>query len=498
MSGDAQEALQDRIATYRRSGDASVLLEDRALVEVVVLRASQGWPTSGALPPGTDLRRGLDAAVTAGIFLWLRSQELPQADRLDCLLEATELLTAVRDIAPRALPRPVARTLTSMTGQARRSDHASVHDKAIDVLSSDVARSGELSTVDYAITLLSAAIRSAAGDRRQPYYLSDLGTAWLDRFQITGRGRDLENCLDAHERALADPVPVPEDQAGLLANYSGALLAMFEHDGDGEILGHALVAARMATDLARTAAHPRRAKTVAELAKRYAAAPAARHRAGGSAAGSNAAGAGAGAGGGGSVGAGAQAVGGVPGGSAGAEGAELAAEAESSARPDVTMAGAGSGSDRTGSHRPDPDRARPGRAGSGRYDPARSGPLLAVPDVGPERGGAIRLAQLASLSRLRAALLASYERDDREVDLDEAVQVAREAASLAPAGDPAHLRYEASLAHLLRLQASRRARRDTGRRDAGNHLASIPGPAEPPAAEDAPVVLPWQRSLPDE
>ena len=103
--------------------------------------------------------------------------------------------------------------------------------------------------------------------------------AGRDRFQITGRGRDLENCLEAHERALAEPVPVPEDQAGLLANYSGALLAMFEHDGDGEILGHALVAARMATDLARTAAHPRRAKTVAELAKRYAAAPAARHRA---------------------------------------------------------------------------------------------------------------------------------------------------------------------------------------------------------------------------
>ena len=207
---------------------------------------------------------------------------------------------------------------------------------------------------------------------------------------------------------------------------------------------------------------------------------------GGSAASGSAVGAGAEAGGGGSAGSvsGGGASGGSPSeSSAGAEGAELAAEAEGSARPDVTVAGPASGADRTGSHRPDPDRARPGRAGSGRYDPARSGPLLAVPDVGPERGGAIRLAQLASLSRLRAALLASYERDDREVDLDEAVQVAREAASLAPAGDPAHLRYEASLAHLLRLQASRRARRDTGRPDAGNHLASIPGPAEPPAAE---------------
>jgi hypothetical protein len=381
MSGDAHEALEGRIAAYRRSGDASVLLEKRALVEVVVLRAAQGWPTSGPLPPGTDVRRGLDAAATAGVFLWLRSQVLPQADRLDDLLEAADLLSAVRDVAPRAVPRPMARTLSTMTGgKAGRSDPGRVHDQAIDILGG-AARSGELSTVDYAIMLLAAALRSAAGDRFAPYYLSDLGTAWLDRFRITGRGRDLENCLDAHERALAEPVGVPEDQAGLLANYSGALLATFEYDGGSEILEHAVVAARMATELARSADQPP---------------------------------------------------------------AEAAA-----------------------------DSGAP-----------------AVPAPAPERPAAIRLAQLASLSRLRAALLASYGQDDSEVDLDEAVQVAREAASLAPAGDPASLRYEASLAQALRLQAARRARAN-----ATDRLAEIPAPAGPPAAESIAAERPWRRML---
>src|SRR5580692_7842479 len=96
MSGDAREALAARITTFRATGNAGVLLDDRALIEVAVLRAAMGWPPSGPLPPGTDVRRGLDAAVTAGTFLWLRSQVLPQADRIDELLEAAELLTAAR------------------------------------------------------------------------------------------------------------------------------------------------------------------------------------------------------------------------------------------------------------------------------------------------------------------------------------------------------------------------------------------------------------------
>ena len=376
MSGYAQAALADRITAFRATGNAGVLLDDRALIEVAVLRAALGWPPSGPLPPDADVRRGLDAAVTAGTFLWLRAQVLPQADRLDDLLEATELLTAARRVAPRSVPRPVARSLAAITGRARAFDPASVHDQAIDVLS---AGAGELSAIDHAIMLLAAAARSAAADRYQPYYLSDLGTAWLDRFASTGRPRDLENSVTAHERALAAPVPVPEDQAGLLANYSAALLAQFEHGGDRGHLDHALVTARMATDLARSAA-----------------------------------------------------------------------------------------------------------------EPAATAPGPAIPGPASERATAVRLAQLSSLSRLRAALLASYEHGGGEVDLDEAVQVAQEAASLAPAGDPAHPRYQASLAHLLSLQAARRGTADPAASAAD---VAVPASAEQPAVPPAPPDEPWRRML---
>jgi hypothetical protein len=377
MSGDAQASVADRITTFRSTGNAGVLLDDRALIEVAVLRAALGWPPSGPAPPEADIRRGLDAAVTAGTFLWLRAQVLPAADRLDDLLEATELLTAARRVVPRSVPRPLARSLAMITGPARHLDPVSVHDQAMDVLS---AGTGKLSAIDHAILLLAAAARSAAGDRYQPYYLSDLGTAWLDRFAITGRTRDLENSVAAHERALAAPVPVPEDQAGLLANYSAALLAQFEHGGDREHLDHALVTARMATDLARSAA-----------------------------------------------------------------------------------------------------------------EPAATAPGPAIPGPASERATAVRLAQLSSLSRLRAALLASYEQGGGEVDLDEAVQVAREAASLAPAGDPAHPRYQASLAYLLSLQAARREKPDPAAGAAGVPLpASDPSAAAgPPASPDEP----WHRML---
>jgi len=419
MSGDARAAVAHRITAYRATGDAGVLLDDRALIEVAALRAELGWPPSGPVPPEAGLRRGLDAVVTAGTFLWLRAQVLPPADRLDDLLEATELLTAAREVAPRSVPRPVARSLAAITGRGRHFDPASVHDRAIDVLS---AGGGELSAVDHAVMLLAAAARSAGGDRYQPYYLSDVGTAWLDRFAITGRTRDLENSVAAHERALAAPVPVPEDQAGLLANYSAALLAQFEHGGDREHLDHALVTARMATDLARSAAEP-------------------------------------------------AAAGPPPG-------------LPTAGPPAVTAPG------ETGSREVGRGPAGASPAGPGRDD---SGPGPAIPGQASERAAAVRLAQLSSLSRLRAALLASYEQAGGEVDLDEAVQVAQEAASLAPAGDPAHPRYQASLAHLLTLQAARRGTADPG---ASTADVAVPASAEPAATvPPVPPDEPWRRML---
>jgi hypothetical protein len=446
MSGDAQEALAARITTFRATGNVGVLLDDRALIEVAVLRAAMGWPPSGPLPPGTDVRRGLDAAVTAGTFLWLRSQVLPQPDRLDELLEAAELLTAARQVAPRSVPRPVARMLATITGGTRGTDHAQVHDEAIDVLSAGT-RSGELSAIDHAIVLLATAARAAHGDRYQPYYLSDLGSAWLGRFAITGRDQDLDHAVAAHEQAAAGGVPVPEDRAGLLANYSAALLARFGHGGDRAQLDRAITIARTATDLARTADQPFAAAPVAVEPPPAVPAPAP-----------------------------------PPAGATALDESATGTPAPTAALPDAVPPATW----RSGAERPD-------------AAPSAAAPVVAIPGPASERAAAIRLAQLSSLSRLRAALLAAYEQGGPEVDLDEAVQVAQEAVSLVPASDPAYPRYQASLAHLLHLQAERRASPDpagsaadialpAGAPPGAGAQAAAAGPPDPPDE-------PWRRWL---
>jgi len=79
------------------------------------------------------------------------------------------------------------------------------------------------------------------------------------------------------------------------------------------------------------------------------------------------------------------------------------------------------------------------------------------------------------------------------VDLDEAVQVAQEAVSLAPAGDPAHPRYQASLANLLSLQAAQRGTPDPA---ASPAHAALPAGTPPPAAvPTAHAAEPWRRML---
>jgi hypothetical protein len=388
MTSDPQEALTVRIEQFRTTGNAAVLLDEQALTEAAALRTSMGWPASGPLPPAADIRGGLDEAVTVGTFRWLRSQLLPQADRLDDLLEAAELLTAARKIAPRSVPRPTARMLAAVSGQGRGRglNHASVHDEAIEVLSTAARSGGELAGIDHAIMLLSAAARSAEGHRHQPYYLSDLGVAWLDRFAITGRPRDLDNSVTAHAGAVGALEPEPEDRAGLLANYSAARLAQFRQSGDSAHLQDAVAAARTAADLARTAA------------------------------------------------------------------AQLGAAA-----------------------------------------PEAAPPAVAIPGPAGERAAAIRLARLASLSQLEAGLRTSYERGGSDADLDAAVQVAREAASLVPPGDPAHPRYQARLDFLLGLPAAHRMGPCPA--ESGTDTASA-APARPePAARPEPPEEPWRRTL---
>src|SRR5262249_47744006 len=79
------------------------------------------------------------------------------------------------------------------------------------------------------------------------------GTAWLDRFRVTGRIADLDHAITAHRRAIAITVAEKENQAGHLANYGDALLARFEQQGDIQDLDAALSADRTAVGLARAA-----------------------------------------------------------------------------------------------------------------------------------------------------------------------------------------------------------------------------------------------------
>jgi hypothetical protein len=430
MTAHAFQAIRERLASFEASGDPSYLVDARALDEIAELRAAIGWPAFGALPDDPDIRSNLSVIVLIGTFVWLRAQRLPQGDQLDARLEASELLSAAYSVAPAAVPRKLVRTISALASGSAGRSHADLHDHAVDVLA-EASRSADLGGVDDAIWLMTAAVRTSAGDPYRPYYLSDLGSAWLERSRITGRPRDLDNAVDTHEQALAVPVPVPEDQAGRLANYSAALLARFERGGDPADpadLGRAIAAARTAVALAATAASapysaapPASIETAAPPAEPVAPAE--------------------------------QAEPVAP-----AEQAEPVAPAEPAAPP---APGDEPAEDRPGTTAPAPPEA-PARV------PAARDPLAAVPPVGSgqARGGrsglpspdqvvAIRLARLASLSRLSAALLARFREDGARADIDEAVQVSRTAAGLMAVGDPAYGRYQAALARALRERFAR-------------------------------------------
>ena len=109
----------------------------------------------------------------------------------------------------------------------------------------------DLKVLDQAIWQLAASVLAAGGDPAEPYYLSSLGTAWIDRFKITGRVADVDNAISAHQRAVAVAAPSPEDQAGRLANYGSALLARYELNGDMPDLDQALTTGRAAAELGR-------------------------------------------------------------------------------------------------------------------------------------------------------------------------------------------------------------------------------------------------------
>ena len=190
--------------------------------------------------------------MLAARFLFTRCQRLPDGCVLHDMLEATELFVAAYPFAPAAVPEPLREVCAELSSRPPGVEHVAWHDEAIDLL--DAARAAsDPAMVDQAIGLLASAALAARADANLPYYLSHLGTAWLDRFRMTGHAADLDYAITAHQRALATHVPVKADQAGHLANYGDALLARFEHQGDTRDLDTAVTADRAAVELAQAA-----------------------------------------------------------------------------------------------------------------------------------------------------------------------------------------------------------------------------------------------------
>ena len=246
------EAVQGRLAAFWSSGDPRILLDPQALDEVAGLRASIGWTAFSPLPPVEVVRRELDAIVLAGVFLFTRCRESPDGYILDEMLQATELFVAAYPLAPGSVPEPMRELYADLSSSPPGIDHVAWHDEAITRLDA-AQRTHDRREVDLAIDLLASAVLAARDDANQPYYLSHLGTAWLDRFRITNRLADLDNSVTAHLRALATTVPEEEDQAGHLVNYGATLLARFERAGEARDLDQAVKVGRAAVELARAA-----------------------------------------------------------------------------------------------------------------------------------------------------------------------------------------------------------------------------------------------------
>jgi tetratricopeptide (TPR) repeat protein len=180
-----------------------------------------------------------------------RYQELPEVDRLDALVRATELFADVFPAAPEAVPGPLreACAAISATRDGVPTDHAEQHDEAIDLLD-EAERNHDRAAADQAIWKLAVVTLAARDHPLLSGYLSHLGSAWADRFRLTGRIADLDNAIAAHRKALALPPPYPADRAGFRANYSAALLARYEAAGEIGDLDQAMALAREAVELA--------------------------------------------------------------------------------------------------------------------------------------------------------------------------------------------------------------------------------------------------------
>ena len=193
----------------------------------------------------------LSSTIEAGWQQVARYQELPEVDRLDALVRATELFADVFPAAPETVPGPLreACAAISATRDGLPTDHVEQHDEAIDLLE-EAERNYDRTAADQAIFKLAVVALAARDHSLLSGYLSHLGTAWADRFGLTGRIADLDNAIAAHQKALALPPPYPADRAGFRANYSAALFARYEAAGEAGDLDQAVAVAREAVELA--------------------------------------------------------------------------------------------------------------------------------------------------------------------------------------------------------------------------------------------------------
>ena len=108
MRGNEFRAVQARLGSFRSSGSADGLLGAGATADLTALRLAIGWPAFGPRPVLAVVGREIDAIVLAGQFCWERSRAAPFPDRLDSMLEATELFAAAFLVAPGSVPAQAA------------------------------------------------------------------------------------------------------------------------------------------------------------------------------------------------------------------------------------------------------------------------------------------------------------------------------------------------------------------------------------------------------
>jgi len=193
----------------------------------------------------------LPATIEEGWRQIAKYQELPEVDRLDATIRAIELFADIYPIAPQAVPGPLreACAAISATRDGLPTDHVDGHNEAMDLLE-EAERNYDRPAVDRAIWMLTVAALAARDHPLLAGYLSHLGTAWADRFRLTGRTADLDEAVAKHQEALMLPPVVPADRSGFRANCSAALLARYEATGKTGDLDQAVALAREAVKLA--------------------------------------------------------------------------------------------------------------------------------------------------------------------------------------------------------------------------------------------------------